>query len=84
MVNFMKNYIEAERSGDWEKHLHVVKQMIPYFHAAGYLHYAKAGHIYSKNMSILKIKMRKKNRTFLLKILQCDIPFINLLVHGQI
>lgn len=35
MVQIVKDYIKAERTGDWNMHLLCVSKMIPYFHAAG-------------------------------------------------
>lgn len=35
MVDIVKNFIKAERSGDWSMHLLCVAKMIPYFYATG-------------------------------------------------
>ncbi|CAH0558731.1 unnamed protein product [Brassicogethes aeneus] len=35
MVPIAHNFIRAERLGDWNVHLTVVKKMLPYFHASG-------------------------------------------------
>lgn len=35
MVQIVKDFIKAERTGDWNLHLLCVKKMLPYFHAAG-------------------------------------------------
>ena len=55
-VMLLQNFIRAERTGDWELHLYCVQHMIPYFHEAGYLHYAKAARIYLQDMEELKEK----------------------------
>ena len=34
-------YIRAEKEGEWLLHLHAVKQMLPYFFAAGHHNYAR-------------------------------------------
>lgn len=35
MVQIVKDFIKAERTGDWKLHLLCVRKMLPYFHAAG-------------------------------------------------
>lgn len=35
MVDILKNYIRAERTGDWKMHLKSMKDILPYFAAAG-------------------------------------------------
>lgn len=49
----MHMFIRAERSGDWQLHLHSIKQMLPLFHASGHLHYAKSAHLYVQQMEEL-------------------------------
>jgi len=34
MVSLFKDFISAERMGDWDLHLRTVELMIPFFHAA--------------------------------------------------
>lgn len=41
-VTLLQNFICVERRGDWSLHLYCVKKMIPHFHAAGHLPYAKS------------------------------------------
>ena len=36
MINIFKNFIRAERIGDWDLHLSSVRNMLSYFHATGY------------------------------------------------
>ncbi|KYM96907.1 hypothetical protein ALC62_12417 [Cyphomyrmex costatus] len=48
MITLMKNFIQAERSGDWELHLTTIQKMIPYFHASGHFLYAKSAHLTDK------------------------------------
>lgn len=57
MVTLLKKFIEAERTGDWEKHLYTIKLMIPYFHASGHFPYAKSCQIYLQSVANLKEKM---------------------------
>ena len=47
-------YVRAERTGDWELHLYCVHQMLPHFHAAGHIHYAKCAQLYLQEMLQLK------------------------------
>ncbi|ELU15065.1 hypothetical protein CAPTEDRAFT_192160 [Capitella teleta] len=41
-VSLIKQFIYAEKTGDWALHLNSIRQMIPYFHAAGHLAYELA------------------------------------------
>lgn len=50
IVNIVKNFIAAERSGNWELHLSCVRNMLPYFHATGRHLYAKCAHLYLRDM----------------------------------
>jgi len=55
-VLLMLNFIKAERTGNWKLHLHCVQEMIPHFHAAGHLPYAKSARLYLQQMnSIAKV-----------------------------
>lgn len=53
MVSLMMQFIESERSGNWELHLCSVQQMLPFFHASGHLQYAKCAHLYLQDMRSL-------------------------------
>lgn len=57
MVTLLKKFIEAERTGDWEKHLYTIKLMIPYFHASGHFPYSKSCQVYLQSVAKLKEKM---------------------------
>ena len=46
MVELVRMFIKAERSGDFRLHLYCVHQMLPIFHASGHLNYAKSAHVY--------------------------------------
>lgn len=54
MISIVKDFIRAERSGDWDLHLSTVQRMIPYFHASGHFLYAKSAHLYLQDMRKLK------------------------------
>ena len=49
-VSLMRLFIRVERMGDWELHLYCIKEMMPYFHAAGHLAYAKYAQLYIQQM----------------------------------
>ena len=46
-------YIRAKREGEWLLHLAAIRQMIPYFFAAGHFNYARYGSYYLRSMSKL-------------------------------
>ena len=47
-------FIRAERTGDWALHLDSVREMLPTFHAAGHLPYAKSAQLYLQEMERLE------------------------------
>ena len=53
-VYIIKLFLYAERTGNWELHLHCISQMIPLFHAAGHLAYAKSARLYLHQMQNLE------------------------------
>ncbi|GBM52181.1 hypothetical protein AVEN_97621-1 [Araneus ventricosus] len=50
MVSIAKEFIRAERMGDWQAHLNCVKEMIPNFHASEHFPYAKSTYLYLQDM----------------------------------
>ena len=50
MVAFLKKFIKAERTGNWMLHRAAVKEMLPYFAAAGHTLYAKSAYLYLQQM----------------------------------
>lgn len=50
MISIVKDFIRAERSGNWNLHLKCVERMLPYFHASGHFLYAKSAHLYLQDM----------------------------------
>lgn len=46
MVDILKVFIKAERTGNWDLHLKTMKCMLPYFAAAGHYLYLKSGYFY--------------------------------------
>ncbi|KAF4529941.1 hypothetical protein B566_EDAN016852 [Ephemera danica] len=59
LISLVKLFIRAERTGDWELHLSCIASMLPIFHAAGHLKYAKYAHVYVQDMMQLKYNMPK-------------------------
>ena len=45
MVDILRKYIRAERTGNWELHRQAVSEMLPYFAASGHNHYTKSAWI---------------------------------------
>lgn len=56
MVTLIKDYIQAERTGDWNTELIVIRAMLPYFYTSGHHHYVKACYVYLQQMSALEKK----------------------------
>ncbi|KAG0720612.1 hypothetical protein GWK47_048171 [Chionoecetes opilio] len=56
-VMLMHQFVCAEHYGDWALHLDTVREMLPHFHAAGHLAYAKYAHLYVQQISHLEEKM---------------------------
>jgi hypothetical protein len=44
-IDLIMMFVYAERSGNWDLHLSTTIEMLPYFHAAGHLPYAKSAHL---------------------------------------
>ena len=51
-VFIMMIFVRAEREGDWPLHLWAVREMLPYFFAAGHWHYARYALYYLRSMEI--------------------------------
>ncbi|MES9879832.1 MAG: hypothetical protein ABW185_03025 [Sedimenticola sp.] len=54
MIDLLKLFLKAERSGNWQLHLRAVHEMLPYFSAAGHNLYAKSAYIYLQRMTKLE------------------------------
>lgn len=57
MVFIVKDFLYAEKSGDWEIHLQTIERMLPFFHATGHFSYAKFAQLYLSDMRALATKM---------------------------
>ena len=49
-IDVVKDFIYAERTGDWMLQLSAVKRMLNLFAATGHVHYAKSARLYLQNM----------------------------------
>ena len=56
-VGIIQQFLRAERTGNWKLHIQTVREMIPLFHAAGHLAYAKSARLYVQEMDNLENKM---------------------------
>jgi len=50
MVDILRLFIKAERTGDWMLHLKSLQEMLPFFAASGHNLYAKSAYIYVQQM----------------------------------
>ena len=54
MVDILRTFIKAERTGDWKLHLQAVYDMLPYFAASGHNLYTKSAYLYLQMMQDLE------------------------------
>lgn len=54
MVDILRLFIKAERTGNWLLHLQATYEMLPYFAAAGHNLYTKSAYIYCQQMQDLE------------------------------
>lgn len=54
MIDILRKFIKAERTGEWKLHLQAVYDMLPYFAATGHIQYAKSAYIYLQQMHDLE------------------------------
>lgn len=53
MVQILRTFIKAERTGDWNLHLQTMYDMLPFFAAAGHNLYTKSAYVYLTSMHML-------------------------------
>ena len=53
MVDVLRKYIRAERTGNWSLHLQAIHDMLPYLAASGHNLYTKSARIYLQEMAQL-------------------------------
>ena len=46
MIDLLRLFIKAERTGNWDLHLSTVKEMLPFFASAGHNLYLKSAYTY--------------------------------------
>ncbi len=54
MIDILRRFIKAERTGDWELHLQAVHDMLPNFTGSGHNLYAKSARLYLQMMEQLE------------------------------
>jgi hypothetical protein len=54
MINLLHKFLEAERTGNWQMHLHTIRMMLPYLAAAGHNLYVKSVYVYLCEMQELE------------------------------
>ena len=54
MVDILKQFLQAERLGNWELHLKSLSEMLPYLAAGGHNLYTKSGRLYLQQMDGLR------------------------------
>ncbi|CAG2257195.1 unnamed protein product [Mytilus edulis] len=54
MIDILRRFIKAERTGNWELHLQTVKDMLPYLAASRHNLYVKSSRVYLQQMENLK------------------------------
>ena len=54
MIDILRKYIRAERTGNWELHLQTLSKMLPFLAASGHNNYTKCVWIYLQPMSLLQ------------------------------
>ena len=63
MVDILRKFIKAERTGNWELHLQAVRDMLPYFASSGN-YYAKSAYLYLQMMNDFPQKHPEVYRSF--------------------
>ena len=53
LVDILRRFLKAERTGEWNLHLASVQEMLPYMAASGHSLYTKSLHLYLKDMQQL-------------------------------
>ena len=53
-VDILRQYIQAEHTGNWALHLDAISKKLPYLAAAGHNHYSKSAWVYLQRMSQLE------------------------------
>lgn len=59
MTAIVRQFIAAERTGNWELHLDTIQRILPYFYASGHFLYTKSCQLYLQQIRGLKDRMPK-------------------------
>ena len=51
MIDILRKFLRAERTGDWDLHLESVRYMLPYLASSGHNNYTKSLVLYLKDMA---------------------------------
>ena len=54
LIDILRRFIKAERTGNWLLHLSTMKEMLPFFAACGHNSYAKSAYVYLQSMQNLE------------------------------
>jgi hypothetical protein len=81
MVTIINQFIESERSGNWDLQLQTIYMILPYFLAIGHYSYAKCCHLYLQDINNSKKKNLRMN--FRNSQLMGVSPFVVLTNSGQ-
>ena len=54
VVDILKRFLRGERTGNWRMHLSSMREMLPFFAAAGHNLYAKTVYVYLQEMQNLQ------------------------------
>ena len=56
MIDIMRRFIKSERTGNWDMHVQVMKEMLPYLAASGHNLYTKSIYVYLQTLDLLPVK----------------------------
>ncbi|KAK3732581.1 hypothetical protein QZH41_004976 [Actinostola sp. cb2023] len=65
MIDILRTFIKAERTANWELHLHALSKMLPYLAASGHNLYVKCTQLYLQSMTKLQSDHPDVYRDFL-------------------
>ena len=72
MVDILKTFITAERTGNWELHLQALNNMLPFLAASGHNLYVKCVSLYLQSMSNLERDKPDVYRSFMSGTACCE------------
>ncbi len=56
MVDILRKFVRAERTGNWELHLEAISEILPFMAASGHNLYTKSARIYVQRMCKLRVE----------------------------